>query len=339
MSEPAKPGILDRLRARYGWFDHVMRAQERYENSKGDFFAAGITYFTVFALFPLLMVGFAAAGFVLSRNPELLADIEVQIKSRVSGDFGEQLVSLMESAIESRTTVGVIGLATAAWAGLGWMANLREALSEMWEQRHEPANFIRTKLSDLLALVSTFVAIIITIGLTALSDPELMRNVLEWFGISDVSALGGVLRVASLVMSLLIAWLLFSWIIARLPRESVSLRSSVWAGLVAAVGFEVFKQVASIYLQTVMHGPAGATFGPVLGLMVFAYITARLILFATAWAATSTENLAAAPVEPPSPAQITPRVQIREGLGVRGTLAAVAMGALGALGLSRLRRR
>ena len=27
----AKPGILDRLRARYGWFDHVVRAQERYE--------------------------------------------------------------------------------------------------------------------------------------------------------------------------------------------------------------------------------------------------------------------------------------------------------------------
>ena len=48
-----------------------------------------------------------------------------------------------------------------------------------------------------------------------------------------------------------------------------------------------------------VRGPAGATFGPVLGLMVFAYITARLILFSTAWAATSTENLAAAPVEPP----------------------------------------
>ena len=76
MTEPAKPGILDRLRARFGWFDHVMRAQERYQDSKGDFFAAGITYFTVFALFPLLMVGFAIGGFVFSRQPELLAEIE-----------------------------------------------------------------------------------------------------------------------------------------------------------------------------------------------------------------------------------------------------------------------
>jgi membrane protein len=340
VTEPAKPGILDRLRSRYGWFDHVMRAQERYQDSKGDFYAAGITYFTVFALFPLLMVGFAAAGFVLARNPELLADITAQIKLKVSGDFGEQLVDLMDSAIESRTSVGIIGLATAAWAGLGWMANLREALSQMWGlMRHEPPGFVRTKLSDLTAIVGLFAAIVITIALTALGNSDLMKRVLEWLGLQDVPGVGIALRVASLLVSVVISWLLFTWIIARLPRESVSLRSSVRAGLIAAVGFEIFKQLGSIYLQSVMHGPAGATFGPVLGLMVFAYITARLILFATAWAATSADNLAPAPVEPPAPAQITVRVRDREGLGARGALTAAAVGALGALGFTRLRRR
>jgi membrane protein len=340
MTEPAKPGFGDRLRARYGWFDHVMRAQQRYQDSKGDFFAAGITYFTIFALFPLLMVGFAAGGFVLSRNPELLADIEAQIKSRVSGDFGEQLVNLMDSAIASRTSVGIIGLATAAWAGLGWMANLREALSQMWGQsRNDPPGFVRAKLSDLVAMVGLFIAIAVTIALTVLGSGDLMKRVLEWLGLQDAPGVSLVLRVVSLLVSVLIAWLLFTWIIARLPRESVSLRSSARAGLIAAVGFEVFKQLGSIYLKSVVHGPAGATFGPVLGLMVFAYITARLILVATAWAATSTENLTAAPVNAPAPAQIMPRVQVREGLGARGALTAAAVGALGALSLSRLRRR
>jgi membrane protein len=339
-SKPAKPGFLDRLRTRYGWFDHVMRAQQRYQDSKGDFFAAGITYFTIFALFPLLMVGFAIGGFVLSRNPELLANIEAQIKSNVSGDFGQQLVNLMDSAIASRTSVGIIGLGTAAWAGLGWMANLREALSQMWGQsRNDPPGFVRAKLSDLAAMAGLFIAIAVTIALTVLGNADLMKHVLEWLGLQDAPGVSLLLRAVSLLVSVLIAWLLFTWIIARLPRESVSLRSSALAGLIAAVGFEIFKQVASIYLKTVLHGPAGATFGPVLGLMVFAYITARLILFATAWAATSTENLSAAPVVAPAPAQITPRVQVREGLGVRGALTAVAVGAVGALGLSRLRRR
>jgi membrane protein len=140
-------------------------------------------------------------------------------------------------------------------------------------------------------------------------------------------------------VSLGISWLLFTWIIARLPREAVTLRSAARAGLLAAVAFEIFKQVASIYLKSVLTGPAGATFGPVLGLMVFAYITARLILFATAWAATSGDTLDRAPVAPPAPAQITTRVEVNQGLGLGGALTAIAVGAVGALGLSRLWRR
>jgi membrane protein len=340
VTEPAKPGVLDRLRARWSWFDHVMRAQGRYNDSKGDFYAAGITYFTIFALFPLLMVGFAVGGFVLASQPDLLVEVQLKIKSAVSGDLGKQLIDLMDSAIRSRTSVGVIGLATAAWAGLGWMANLREALSQMWgAARNEPPGFVKTKLSDLLALLSAFVAIVLTVALTAVGSSAVIKNLLHWLGVPDSTLVSVLLRVASLVVSLLVSWLLFTWMIARLPRESVSLRSSMQAGLLAAVAFEIFKQVASIYLKSVVTGPAGATFGPVLGLMVFAYITARLILFATAWAATAKDNLLAGPVDPPAPAEITPRVEVREGLGAGGAVAALAVGAVGALGFSRLWRR
>jgi membrane protein len=123
------------------------------------------------------------------------------------------------------------------------------------------------------------------------------------------------------------------------PRESISLRSSVRAGLIAAVAFEVFKLVASLYLRSVVTGPAGATFGPVLGLMVFAYITSRLILFATAWAATTPENMGEDVVPAPEPAVIRNRIITRPGLGPLQTGAAVAAGALGALGFSRWRKR
>jgi membrane protein len=338
-SEPDKPGILARLRARYQWFDHVMRAQERYRGSNGDFYAAGITYFTVFALFPLLMVAFAIGGFVLSGQPELLAEIDKSVKQTVSGDNGQQIVELIDRAIHSRYTVGIAGLAVALWAGLGWMANLRTALSAMWEQHSEGDGFVRTKVSDLIALLSAFVAIVVTIALSALSSGGLMKMVLGWLHLEHAPGVGGALQIVSVLASLLISWLLFTWMIARLPRQAVGFRSSVRAGLLAAVGFELFKQVASVYLKVIMRGPAGATFGSVLGLLVFAYITARLILFATAWAATSTENLVAAPVAPPQAAIIAPRAVGTEGIGVRGSLVAGAVGALGALGFSWLARR
>lgn len=344
MNDPDTPGFLDRLRARMPWFDHVMRAQQRYNDSKGDFYAAGITYFTIFAMFPLLMVGFAAGGFILAGQPELLDRIESRIKEIVSGDLGQQIVQLMDSAIASRTSVGIIGLAAALWAGLGWMNNLREALSQMWgTYRGERPGFVKTKLSDAVALVSAFVAILLTLALTVVGNISVMEKLLGWIGIHDTSALSSVLTVASQVMSLAVSWLLFTWMIARLPRESVSLHSGVRAGLIAAVGFELFKQVASIYLQSVVTGPAGATFGPVLGLMLFAYITARLVLFATAWAATATDDMMRAEEDeqpaPPPPAVINNRVVTRPGLGPLQAVGAAAAGAVGVLGLSRLRRR
>ena len=268
---------LERLRRRYPWLDHAVRAQQRYDQSQGDFYAAGITYFTVFAMFPVLMVGFAVVGFVLARRPDLLAEIDSWVKGAVPGEFGEQIISLMDAAIASRTSVGVIGLATALYVGLLWMQRLRAALSQMWGQRFPPPGFLNTKVSDVIALVAAFLASLLTIG----------------FGVLATSALrlAGSVRLGSLVVSILVAWLLFTVMIARLPHDPVPLRRCAGAGLLAAIGFEGFKQVGSIYLQAVLHSPAGAVFGPVLGLMVFAYMTARLVLFATAWAAErSAEN-------------------------------------------------
>jgi membrane protein len=339
MSEPAKPGILDRLRARFGWFDHVMRANDRYEESKGNFFAAGLTYYTIFALFPLLMVSFSVCGFLLSRRPDVLTGIDNKVRGAVPGALGQQVVDLMNSAIASRASVGIIGLAVAAWVGLNWIGNLRVALSEMWGQGEGSRGYIRTKFSDLVTMVSSFVAILATLALSALAAAAPTGKVLGWLGIHNAPVLDAILRGGSMLISLLLSWLVFSWMIARLPREPVSFASSIRAALLAAIGFELFKLGASIYLKSVLHSPAGATFGPVLGLMVFAYITARLLLFATAWAATSTENLAAMPVEPPEPKVITTRIHLNEDLNVRQALTAAAVGAIGALSLSRLVRR
>ena len=253
---------FDRLRARYAWLDHAVRAQQRYDRAQGDIYAAGITYFTIFALFPLLMVGFAVVGFVLAGRPQLLTEIDSRVKAAVPGDLGPQLLALMDSAIDSRTSVGLIGLATAVYVGLLWMQRVREALTQMWGQASATTGFVKTKLSDLRALAVAFVASLLTIGLAALAVPALI------------------------IPSVGVSWLLFTAMIARLPRHAVPFRRCAAAGLLAAVGFEIFKQVASVYLRIVLHGPAGAVFGPVLGVMVFAYMTARLVLFATAWAAT-----------------------------------------------------
>ncbi len=339
MSESAKPGILDRLRARFGWLDHVVRAYQRFDGRNGGFFAAGLTYYTIFALFPLLMVGFAVFGFMLSRRPQLLSTIDDHIRSQVSGPLSDQLLDLINSAIAARASIGVIGLATAVWGGLSWISHLRQALTEMWwEQRIDSPGFVRNKLSDLMAILGTFAVTMATIGLTTLGHAAPLAALLKWLGIPEFSVFDWLFWLVSIVISTLVSWLLFAWMIARLPRDKVSLVDSMRAGLMAAIGFELFKQVGSIYLKVVLRSPAGATFGPVLGLMVFAYITAYLVLFCTAWAATASDDPRARHVGPPAPAIIAPRVQLDEGLSTRQTLTAMALGAVGALAFFRLAR-
>ena len=269
------------------------------------------------------------------------------------GALGQQMLELMNSAIEARASVGVIGLTVAVWVGLNWMSNLRVALTQMSGRSDGSQGFIRTKFSDLGAMVSSFVAIFATLALSALAGAAPMARLLGWLGVHHLPALDLILRAVSVFVSFLLSWLVFGWMIARLPRDPVGISGAVRAAALAAVGFEVFKLVAAIYLRSVLRSPAGATFGPVLGLMVFAYVTARLLLFATAWAATSTPEVPPAadeaatdeapdqePTQAREPAVIaTTEVPPADGLKARQAITAVAVGAVAALGFSRIVRR
>ncbi|QBJ95423.1 inner membrane protein YhjD [Rhodococcus sp. ABRD24] len=333
------PSFLDRQRAARPWLDHLIRAGGRYQQQKGDYYAAGITYFTVLALVPLLMVAFAVGGFLLAGHPEWLTEIQYQVSQNIPGGLGETINDLIDSAINARTSVGVLGLLGAAYAGLGWIANVRDALTAMWETTREPRGMIMTKLRDFVALLGLGLALVVSFGLSALSNGPVATRVIEWLGAENVTGIGVLVRIVSFAVGLLATWAVFTWVIARLPREPVTLRSAARAALAAAIVFEIFRQVGAIYLAVVSRGPAGVAFGPIIGLLVFSYLTARLLLFVTAWAATAHENLANAHVPPPDSAVIRPRVEVRRTPSVREALALAGAGALAAIGLAGLWKR
>jgi membrane protein len=331
--------ILQDRRQKWPWFDHTVRAASRYQAQKGDYYAAGMTYFSVLALFPLLMVAFAAAGFVLAGQPEWLDQIRDQIAQNVPGSLGETINSLIDTAVESRTSVGVLGLLGALYAGLGWIANLREALTAMWESVHERGGFVTTKLKDLAALFGLGLAMALSLGLSALNGGSVMQSLLRLLKLDEAPGVGVLLRIVSVLLALVATWAVFTWVISRLPREPVPFRSAVRGGLIAAVGFEIFKQIAAIYLSSVTNGPAGVVFGPIIGLLVFVFTTSRFVLFATAFAATTRESMALAFVPPPEPAVITTRLEVNDGPSIGEGIALVGAGALAAIGLGFLGRR
>lgn len=332
-----KTGLDRRIQSR-PWLDHLIQAGGRYQRQRGDYYAAGITYFTVLSLFPLLMIAFAVAGFVLSGHPELFTELQNKIIEKIPGSLGTQLNDLIDQAVRSRGTVGTLGLLVGVYTGLGWMANLRAALTEQWEQKSLKDNWFITKLSDLGALIGLGLAFVVSISLSTLASSTLGARLLIALRLSELPGARLILVLISILLGFLASWAVFVWVIARLPREPVTLRSAARAAALAAVVFEIFKYVASFYLQMVLTSPAGAVFGSIIGLMVFSYTTYRILLFATAWAATALENEPEAEIPPPGAAVIKPRMSAPR--FAMGTGAAYfGAGALAALVLSRLRRR
>ena len=75
MFDGIKARISGAVRTR-PWLDHLVRAGERYLETNGNHYAAAITYFSMLALVPLLMIAFASFALVLQSNPDLLARLQ-----------------------------------------------------------------------------------------------------------------------------------------------------------------------------------------------------------------------------------------------------------------------
>ncbi len=329
---------LDRLRADHPWLDHLVRAGARYVDKHGNHYAGAITYFSVLASVPLLMIVFAGAGYVLLGHQALLAELRTAIAHAVPPDVAPLIDSIVDVAIDQRYAVGVVGLAVALYSGLAWMGNLRAALSEQWDQRAMRPPVVRRLGADLLAILGLGLALGISFAITAVGT-GLSRTAPGWVGLGDQGSARAFSVVVGLAVTLAADWLVFVWVVARLPREAVTWRSAVRAAVLGAAGLAVLQQVMTVYLAVVTNSPAGAAFGPVLGLLVFANVVSRFVLFVTAWAATLPENQPDQVPRPP-PAVVRPAVTVVRGPGpwrAAGLLGAGAV--LGLLGGALSRRR
>ncbi len=328
--KPAGPSRLEKLRAKYEWLDHLVRAGARYTERHGDHYAAAVTYFSVLSLFPLLLVGFAIAGYVLFFQPDLLVRLQEAIAENVPQGLDTLIDPIVQSAIDQRNTVGIIGLLGALYTGIGWMSNLREALSEQWGQVPKTPLILKKTLFDLLTLLGLGLALGGSFAITGLAS-GFASAVLDLVGLGDEGWAQFLLGLLGVVLGLVANWLIFLWVIARLPRRRATLRSAAKAAVLGAVGFEVLKQVMTVYLGSVTNSPTGQIIGPFVGLLVFAFFASRFILFVTAWAATSRENEQEEPVDVPGPAVIRTETTVRSGPD-----GATAAGLLGAGALAGL---
>ncbi|MBJ9185998.1 inner membrane protein YhjD [Citrobacter koseri] len=233
---------------------HLIRAAERFNDRLGNQFGAAITYFSFLSMIPVLMVSFAAAGFILASHPTLLEDI-----------FNK--------------------------SGINWMGNLREAIRaqsrDVWERTPQDQEKIWIKyLRDFVSLIGLLVALIITLSITSIAGSA-QQMIISALYLDSIEWLKPAWRLIGLAISIFANYLLFFWIFWRLPRHRPRKKALIRGTFIAAIGFEVIKIIMTYTLPSLVKSPSGAAFGSVLGLMAFFYFFARLTLFCAAWIATA----------------------------------------------------
>ena len=274
---------------RYEWLDHLSRTGERYFQQRGNHFAAAVTFFSVLTAVPLLMVAFGAAGFVLWLNPTLLDDLRDAITAAVPGALSDAVIPFIDEAVAQRNAVAGLGLLAALWSGIWWTSNLREAVSAQWALPAVRPTSVARFWHDLRVLVILGVTLLGSISVSVLATGAL-DVVLVRLGLADGGVGALVPPAAAAVLGLGTGFLVFYWILTRLPRAAVPRRGVVSAALVGAVGFEVLKQATALTIGSVTGTPGGAVFGPLLGLLLFCYLVSRFALLVSAWAATTRGN-------------------------------------------------
>ncbi|MGW3965528.1 inner membrane protein YhjD [Amycolatopsis sp. NPDC005003] len=326
MANEEKEKLLPRLRRKYPWLDHLIRANDAFTERYGNHYAAAITYFSVLSVIPILMVAFAVVGLAVNNDPEIIRQISDGIKKSVPGGLQTLVTGIVDAALKSGSGLGIFGLLIALYSGIGWMSNLRDALTAQWGQEKQSQPIVKQTLKDLVALIGLGVALVVSFALTAVGG-GVGQFLLELVGLEHATWAIVLLRGATIVLGLAANTLVFLWVIARLPRERVALRSAVKGAVFAAVGFVILQQAATVYLASVTKSPAFALFGPVIGLLVFANLVSRFLLLVTAWTATAKENERKV-IAPPPPVRLEQRVTVQRGPGLGAVAGAFSAGAL-----------
>lgn len=298
--------MLDRVRARirslraaHPWLDHAVRAYDRNTEVMGTQLAAAITYFGFLSFFPLLALGFSLIGYISNLYPSAQADVTSAVEGYFPSLVGSSDGQInIQDIIDARANAGIIALLGLAYAGMGWLDALRDGLRRVFGTSDVKVSFVKKKLTDVVVLVLLGVSLMGSLIATSMATAA-TTFVLDHVGLDENVVAVGLLKVISVALAVAADTVLFAIVFSRLSGANLRWRQVRSGALLAAVGFELLKLLGTFLIGRTTNNPLYATFGVVVGLLVWMNFVARLTMFAAAWTATE-------PVAPVAPGDFEP---------------------------------
>ena len=235
--------------------------------------SAGLAYYTVFSIFPLMLV-FIAVGSYFLDSQQVFNTVTQFIQQALP--ISRQVINEnLEEILEQRGTAGIVSLLILLWSGSGMFTNLAYNINLAWP-RAARRNFLQSRLVGLWMIVGLIGLIALSLFLSWLTARlpfihTASTSPTDLFILRAISALG------SWLMIFLVFLTLYHWI----PTLRVRWSATIWGALIASLAWKAITTGFSWYLGSsfsqyqLVYGSLGA----IVAFLFLIYIISFIILF------------------------------------------------------------
>jgi membrane protein len=261
-----------------GLFDILKESGRGWSRDNASLLAAALTYYTIFALAPLLVIAVAVAGAVFND-----ADVREVVLTEVGSEFGKEVQEVVLNLITNASKSDASRFATVASAVLllvgasGLFANMQRALNMIWGLRPDPEagvlNIIR-KRALAFAMVLVLALLLLLSFATSTIITAVGDRLFFW-----LPGIGTLLPQLNYLASLVILTLLFALLFKMLPDAHVTWRDVLLGATVTTLLFTLGRTLIGFYLTwgsvTSTYGAAGSF----VLILLRVYYSAQIFLF------------------------------------------------------------
>ena len=258
------------------WFRVFGSAAGRWYDDDAPTLGAGLAYYSLFAVAPLLVIAAAIAGIVFGEE-SVRRELEAQLAQQVGAEPAKALLGLVDAAAKRRHGfwAALVGSGAMVIGAVSFFASLRTIFARIWKGDAKPVP------SGLLSVVSTYtIATVMVVGGGLL----LMAALAISSALAGLEGLGHALpgsallwRGVELAVSFAVTTLVFA-LVFRLTSQFAW--RHIWLGAIAtAVLYAIGKALFGLYVEWsgVKSGYGAA--GALVVFLVWVYYTAQIILF------------------------------------------------------------
>jgi YihY family inner membrane protein len=261
---------VDAFQRRHRWVGLPLATFYKYNDDRGGYLAALITYYGFLSLFPLLLLLTTILNFVLSGD----AHLQQRVLNSALGQFPIVGTQLRDPNGVSGSGVGLaIGIVGTLYGGLGIGQAFQYAMNTIWRvPNNSRPNFVKGRARSLLLLV---VGGLLIAGTTILSG---LGSSSTSFGATLGIGIKVVLTIAALVVNAAVFMLAFRVGTARELRT----RDIAPGAIGAAVTWQLLQSFGTLYVGHVVKHTSltNSVFALVLGLIAWIYLEALVVVMA-----------------------------------------------------------